>query len=69
MLNKSYLKYAGGKARILEEVLACFPANINRFVEPFVGSATVALNVQANTYLLADLNADVINCHVQVKAY
>ena len=62
-MNKSYLKYAGGKSRILEEVLATFPDNIKVFAEPFVGSCTVALNVEAKEKMLNDYNVDLIETH------
>ena len=66
-MNKSYLKWAGGKGRILDDVLATFPTYIDTFYEPFVGSGTVALNVQAKEKLLSDFNPDLINCHKQVR--
>jgi DNA adenine methylase Dam len=37
------------------------------FIEPFVGSATVALNVDAAGYLLNDINKNLINAHRQVS--
>ena len=68
-MNKSYLKWAGSKSRILQEVLDTFPANIGCYAEPFLGSGTVALNVTAESKLLNDLNGDVILCHETVHKY
>jgi DNA adenine methylase len=65
-MNKSYLKWAGGKSRILQSVLDTLPEGIECFAEPFVGSATVALNVTANYKMLNDLNTDLITTHKKV---
>lgn len=66
MPNKAYLKYAGGKSRILDSVLKTIYGDsekIGTFIEPFTGSATVALNVDADIKILNDYNSDVICCH------
>ncbi len=68
-MNKSYLKWAGGKSRILEDVLATFPPNITSYAEPFLGSATVALNVTAEHKLLNDFNQDLINTHRIISSF
>ena len=39
------------------------PQWCSRLVEPFVGSASVALNVPASKYLLADVNRDLISVY------
>lgn len=57
---RSPLKWAGGKYRILNRVLAALPPG-SRLVEPFLGSGAVFLNSQYPSYLLADLNADLID--------
>lgn len=58
--RRSPLKWAGGKYRILDKVLAALPPG-NRLVEPFAGSAVVTLNTNYAEYLLCDLNKDLIN--------
>lgn len=64
---KSYLKWAGSKSRILSEVLdAIGDCSDKLFVEPFVGSGTVALNVEAKYYKLSDFNKKLINTHKAV---
>jgi len=69
-MNKSYLRWVGGKSRILTEVLECIGDCTNsRFIEPFMGSGTVSLNVEACEYLLNDFNPDLINAHKQVILY
>lgn len=68
-MNKSFLKWAGGKSKSIEFILAALPDKIERFVEPFVGSAVVSLNVEADEYLLADFNMDLINLFETLKEH
>lgn len=64
-MNKSYLKYAGGKSRILEPLLDTFPL-INNFIEPFAGSCTVSLNVACKgKKFINDINTHLMITHTQ----
>ena len=63
---KPFLKWAGGKARIVERIKAVLPAG-ERLVEPFVGSGALSLNVEYPAYKLADANRDLINCYRQLQ--
>lgn len=44
-MNKSFLKWAGGKSKLTGTILSLFPDGTRRYFEPFVGSGVVALNV------------------------
>ena len=57
--HKSFLKWAGGKYRLLDKILPTLPAG-TRLVEPFVGSGVVFLNTDYPHYLLNDVNSDLI---------
>lgn len=63
---KPFLKWAGNKYRIIEQILAVLPPG-KRLIEPFVGSGAVFLNTTYDDYLLSDANHDLINLfeHVQ----
>jgi len=61
VINKSFLKWAGGKSKSIDFIYKTLPTKIGRFVEPFVGSAVVSLNIEADEYLLADYNMDLIS--------
>ncbi len=67
---KPYLKWAGGKQRSLPFLIPILSQSINdsttNYVEPFCGSATIALNLPPNPNLsitLADANKDLITLH------
>ena len=59
---KPFLKWAGGKHRLLDEIIPELPAG-ERLVEPFTGSAAVFMGTGYNSYLLADSNSDLINLY------
>lgn len=59
---KPFLKWAGGKYRVLDTILPYFSKG-NRYIEPFVGSGAVALNTDYEKYLLSDINPDLINLY------
>lgn len=66
MANKiirSPLFYVGDKYKLYPKIRKYFPKKINRFIEPFTGGGSVFLNVNANEYLLNDIDANVINIH------
>lgn len=57
---KSFLKWAGGKYRLVDKIKALLPKG-KRLIEPFVGSGSVFLNTDYSNYLLTDSNPDLIN--------
>lgn len=62
-VNRSPLFYVGDKYKLVSEIRTHFPADIRQFVEPFVGGGSVFLNVEAERFLLNDLDGEVIGLH------
>lgn len=62
-MKRSPLFYVGDKYKLIEEIKQYFPSNINNFIEPFTGGGTVFLNVQANKYLLNDIDKNICDLH------
>jgi len=60
--NRAFLKWAGGKYSLIEEINKSLPQE-GRLVEPFVGAGSVFLNSDFDEYLLNDVNADLINLY------
>lgn len=60
LLQRPFLKWAGAKTRLLPAIRAVAPQGARRFIEPFAGSGTVALNLGYAQNLLADTNRDLI---------
>ncbi|MEQ1968680.1 Dam family site-specific DNA-(adenine-N6)-methyltransferase [Xenorhabdus nematophila] len=67
MANKTILKWAGSKVRIMDQLLPHLPAG-QRLVEPFAGSCAVMMNTDYAAYLIADANADLIGMYQDIKA-
>jgi len=64
---KPFLKWAGGKFRILDTILAEIPQGA-RFVEPFAGTCAVYLNVVAEKALVCDINGDLIWLYKNIQS-
>lgn len=63
---KPFLKWAGGKYKIIDRVLNALPKG-EQLIEPFAGSGAVFLNAHFDEYLIADTNADLINLYKQIQ--
>jgi len=58
---QSPIKWAGGKSKLIDRITAQFPASIERYIEPFMGSAAMALNIDCPVVLTNDANSDLVN--------
>jgi DNA adenine methylase len=56
-----FLKWAGGKRKLLEDIFKLAPRSFDRYLEPFLGGGAVALALGYHPMLLNDSNADLIN--------
>lgn len=72
-LVRPMLKWAGGKRQLLPALRPYFPATFTRYIEPFVGSGAVFLDLHNAGRLdgrearLSDINADIIGCYRMVR--
>ncbi|SUC35266.1 DNA adenine methylase [Providencia rustigianii] len=65
MANKTILKWAGSKVRIIEQLRPHLP-KAKRLVEPFAGSCAVMMNTDYQQYLIADANPELINLYNEI---
>lgn len=63
------LKWAGNKTAIMPELLKHLPESAPRLVEPFAGSCAVMMATDYPAYLVADINADLINLYRQTAEH
>ena len=68
-IARSPLFYVGDKYKLIREIKTHFPDNIGRLIEPFVGGGSVFMNVEAEEYLLNDLDRFVIAIHQMLCGY
>jgi DNA adenine methylase len=60
------LKWAGGKSRLLDQLVAHVPTSFGRYFEPFVGGAALFFRLRPERATLSDLNSDLINVYRSV---
>ena len=68
---KPFIKWAGGKSQLLEEIRERYPEKIERYCEPFVGGGAVLLDVLANfqpkEVLINDINPELTNTYTHIR--
>ena len=68
-----FLKWAGGKAQLLAQFDKFFPAQIDRYFEPFLGGGAVFFHLKARfpdmVARLRDNNDELINTYTAVRDY
>jgi DNA adenine methylase len=71
--SRPLLKWAGGKRQLLPRLRGFYPADFNRYIEPFFGSGAVFFDLHGAGRLagrgaiLIDSNADLIGCYRTVR--
>ena len=65
--HRAFLKWAGGKYSLVEQINAHLPEG-KKLIEPFVGAGSVFLNSDFQHYVLNDINPDLINLYNLLKA-
>jgi DNA adenine methylase len=68
---KPFLKWAGGKQRLLPQLRRFYPQQFGRYLEPFVGSGAVFFDLRGLDRLsaahLSDSNEELVNCYRIVR--
>jgi DNA adenine methylase len=75
MAVKPFLKWAGGKARILDDLHRKYPAglgeNISKYAEPFVGGGAVLFDVLSRYLMrevyISDVNKELITTYTAIR--
>lgn len=65
---RPFLKWAGGKGQLLQQLAKRAPSSFNRYLEPFLGGGALYFSLQPKTAYLSDLNGDLINCFEVVRS-
>jgi len=67
----TFVKWAGGKSQLINQLRLLFPKKIERYFEPFVGSGAVffylAQNYTLNYAMLSDINKELINTYRVIR--
>lgn len=62
-----FVKWAGGKRQILEEIKQYIPEEISTYYEPFVGGGAVLFDLMPDKAVINDANRHIINVYKVVK--
>lgn len=57
------VKWAGGKTKLLSELIARTPGGFRRYFEPFAGGAALFYRLAPRAAVLCDRNADLVNTY------
>lgn len=61
--------YVGDKYKLMPQLLKIFPRKIKTYYEPFVGGGSSFLNINADKYVLNDIDTNIINLHKMLIEY
>jgi DNA adenine methylase len=62
-----FLKWAGGKRWLVRSFPELFPADVGRYIEPFVGSGAVFFHISPRSAVLADSNSELIETYAAIR--
>ncbi|MEB3210663.1 MAG: DNA adenine methylase [Leptolyngbyaceae bacterium] len=60
---RPFLKWAGGKTQLLDELLAKTPRGYGRYIEPFIGGGAMFFAMQPESGIIADSNPELVNVY------
>lgn len=67
----TFLKWAGGKRKLLSTIDEHLPEKINKYYEPFLGGASVFFYIKQKYNpkfcMISDINKDLINSYINVR--
>jgi|SRR5579883_763258 DNA adenine methylase len=62
-----FVKWAGGKRKLIDFIVSAAPTSFDRYLEPFVGGGAVALALNHPCMLLNDANFELINVYQVIR--
>ena len=68
MTLKTFIKWPGNKSKHLRHIIPHIPEEYNTYIEPFVGSGALFLKLEPESWIINDLNKDLINCWKYIKS-
>lgn len=64
---RPYLKWAGGKRQLVDEIRNRLPSRFNTYFEPFVGGGAVFFKLQRKKAVINDLNEELILTYKAIR--
>ena len=67
MKLKTFIKWSGNKSKHLRHLIPHVPKDFNTYIEPFVGSGALLLALQPISWVINDINKDLVNSWIQLQ--
>ena len=64
---KTFIRWQGNKSRYIETIKKYIPEYKGKYIEPFIGSGALFLDLKPQAWIINDLNKDLINVWKCVK--
>jgi DNA adenine methylase len=66
-IAKPFVKWAGGKQALAEEILLRFPKNYETYYEPFLGGGSLLLTAMPSSAVVGDLNSWLVTTYESIR--
>lgn len=66
-LPRPFLKWAGGKSKLIAQYIPYFPKTFTTYYEPFLGGGAVFFHWQPKVAVLSDINPELVNVYCCVR--
>ncbi|MDQ7083141.1 MAG: DNA adenine methylase [Aquificota bacterium] len=64
---KPFVKWAGGKKQLINELLTRVPDSYESYYEPFVGGGALLFSLMPNKAVINDINEELINAYIVIR--
>lgn len=64
----TFVKWAGGKNKLIEKLHDRVPNTYGTYFEPFIGGVALLLNERSGRAVISDVNEQLINIYLQLQA-
>ncbi len=64
---RPFLKWAGGKNKLIQQYIPYFPKKFKTYYEPFLGGGAIFFYLNPQLAVLTDINAELVNTYRCVK--
>jgi DNA adenine methylase len=64
---RPFVKWAGGKKQLIDDLTTALPARFNRYWEPFLGGGALFFSIQSKQAFLSDVNSELVNTYTVVR--
>jgi|SRR2546430_2687929 len=62
-----FVKWAGGKSQVLDEISKILPQKYDRYYEPFLGGGALFFHIRPGNALISDSNFELINAYTTIR--